>query len=478
MLAQFGVMAVLARTLDPAAFGLMAMAAIATRFASFFAQAGAAQTLVQAPALDRGLCTAALVVTLAVSGALYGITLMAAPLFGSYFTAPQLVPVLTWFGLSLPLAAAGSLPMAVLRRQGRFKAASAVDVVGYTLGYGVTGTTLALRGHGVWSLVAATLCQQGLVLLLSYALARYPLGLHVPREAWRRVLGQGSRYSLIGFLEFLWANVETLLMGRWLGQAVLGLYNRAQLLCNLPVEQAVNAATKVLFPALSAMQSDRARLTDGFLLLVAALGVLSSALSAGISAAAADVVALLLGPRWAGAVPVVALLAASVPAMFCYVACGITLDSLAALGPKLRLQAVLLPLKVLAVLIGSSQGLQGVVLAIVLCEWLRAAAGLVMLARLLDLRPAQLRGVLVAVAAVAATSYAAVALAQYVAVTLHWPVALRVVAEAVCGLAALLMLAALAAGHWSAFGPLQRFESLRQRVAHVQRLLAPKSSRA
>ncbi len=119
LVAQFGFMAVLARVLDPATFGLMAMAAIATRFASFFAQAGAAQTLVQQKNLDKGLTTAALVLTLAISLALYAATVLAAPLFSRYFATPDLVQILAVFGLTLPLSALGSLPMALLRRQGR-----------------------------------------------------------------------------------------------------------------------------------------------------------------------------------------------------------------------------------------------------------------------------------------------------------------------------------------------------------------------
>lgn len=459
--AQFGFMALLARVLEPAAFGLMAMAAIATRFASFFAQAGAAQTLVQQATLDRALTTAAFWLSLAVSGALYAVTWLAAPLFSRYFQAPELVAVLRLFGLTLPLAALGALPLALLRRQGRFAAAALIDVSGYVLGYGLTGTVMALQGQGVWSLVAASLCQQALSATLAFGLARYPLGGAVPRATWQQVLGQGSRYSLIGFLEFLWANVETLLIGRRLGQAALGLQNRAQLLCNLPVEQTVNASSKVLFPALSAMQTDRARVADGFLLMLLATGVLSSALSAGISAAAVDAVGLLLGGRWQAAVPLVAVLAASVPAMFAYVACGITLDSQAALGPKLRLQATLLLVKLAAVLALSQWGLIGIAWAIVACEWLRAALGMALVSHLLHIPATLLWRTLGMLAAVLLTVYGAVSAAVALGQAMALPLAVRVLADALSGALGFMLLLVFGLPVWSRFSPLQRFDTVR-----------------
>lgn len=471
MAAQFGFMALLARLLEPAAFGVMAMATVSLRFASYFAQAGAAQTLVQQPQIDRALTNAAFWFTLVVSMGLYALLALLAPWIAGYFATPELREVLWVFGMSLPLSALASLPMAMLRREGRFGPASLVEVLSYLLGYGITGTTLALNGAGVWSLVAAALAQQGLYAALAYALYRYPIGRALPcREALRRVAGQGSRYSVLGFLEFIWGNIDSVLVGRTLGQAALGLANRAQLLCNLPVEQAVGTATKVLFPMLSAMQRDRARVADGFLLLLLASGVVSFALSAGLCAAAADVVALLLGRRWGEAVPLVQVLALSVPPIFLYVACGITLDSLGATGPKLRLQAPLVVVKLGLLWFGVQHGLVGMAWAIVACEWLRAVLGLRLVAALLSVSGALIGQALAMLAAVGLTVYLAVASARLGVLALDASFWWRVPVEALAGLAALALLLGAGLPQWSRFPPLQRFDTVRQWVGQAEGL--------
>ena len=471
VLVQLVLVAVLARQLEPAAFGLMLMANVALRFVSFFAQMGTTQTLIQRPHVDARLVTAALVVTLGVSLLLYAAVAAAAPLFAAYFRTPELTAVLWIYGLSLPLSALGAPPLAMLRRGASFRAVSAIEVASYILGFGLTGVALAFAGLGVWSLVAATLVQQALAAVLAFAAARCPLDWPPDRASLRDVFGTGARYSTIGFLEFLWANVESLAVGRWLGAAPVGLLNRAQLLANLPVEQAVGAVHKVLFPALSAMQRDRARMADGFLVLLLASAALSTALAASISAAAADVVALMLGPRWVDAAPLVALLAIGTPAMFVYNVCGMTLDSLAELDAKLKLQFGLLWVKVALVAALWSAGLQAVVLAVVLAEYLRTAGGLWLVVRKLEVQAATVVRLLGAVGAAGVAIYVAVWGADRVGLAFGWPLAARLGVEFGAAAGAVSLCAALALRVAPGFAPLARFDTLRDWQLRAQRRL-------
>jgi lipopolysaccharide exporter len=279
-------MAVLARLLDPAAFGLMAMAALSLRFAACFAQLGFAQALIQRRRLSAADTTAALAMALALGGALYAVMAIAAPLFAAAFRAPGLAPLIAVLGLSLPLSTLAGLPLALLRRQARFRRVNAIEVAGFLVGYGGVGIACAAHGAGVWSLVAATLGQQALVATLGFLAVRYPLAWPPRRAACRRLWRYGAPYSAIGFLEFLHASVETLFVGRVLGPAPLGRLNRAGALTSLPVELGVTAINKVLFPALAGLQRDRARLADGFQMLLLGVGLFSAALACGCSARA------------------------------------------------------------------------------------------------------------------------------------------------------------------------------------------------
>ncbi|MFM7534103.1 MAG: hypothetical protein ACKO5J_16760, partial [Rubrivivax sp.] len=93
--------------------------------------------------------------------------------------------------------------------------------------------------------------------------------------------------------------------------------------------------------------------------------------------------------------------ALGVPALFLYNACGVTLDSLAMLDAKLRMQASLLVLKVGVVLILLPQGLVAVIWGVALVEYLRALAGMVLVCRVLPVNRRALVQALLAMSAAA-----------------------------------------------------------------------------
>jgi O-antigen/teichoic acid export membrane protein len=367
------------------------------------------------------------------------------------------------------------LPLALLRRDARFKRLNAIEVTAYVAGYGVVGIACASRGWGVWSLVAATLAQQGLLLALGFLARDYPLCWPVPRGAFARLFAFGSRYSLIGFIEFLGGNVETLIVGRLFGKTSLGLLNRASTLTNLPVELGVSAVNKVLFPALSGLQHDRQRLADGFQVLLLGVGLFSTAMACGIAAGAADVVPLLLGAKWSGIVALVAILALAVPPTFMFVACGVTLDALAALGPKLRLQAGVLALRVVLVLALSRWDLVGIAVAVVATEVVRLALGLRLASRLLAIAPATLGRLLALFGGVGLGVGGAVAATLAATTAAGLPLLARVALETLAGAAALIAALVLLAMRGADYGPLQRSEAARRWHGRLLAALHPQA---
>lgn len=473
---QLVFMGVLSRLLDPAAFGLMAMAAIALRFAGFFSQLGFAQAIIQRERLSAQETTAAALMATAFGSVFYLAMIVGAPLFAAGFRAPELVPLIRVLGSSLLLSTLASLPLALLRRQARFKRVNAIEVFSYVVGYGGVGIACAMRGLGVWSLVAATLSQQALTLVLGFSSARYPFTWPVPRGAYSHFWSFGSRYSLIGFLEFLSANVETLFIGRVLGTVPLGLFNRASMLTNLPVELGVTAVNKVLFPALSGMQSDRVRMADGFQMLLLTIGLFSSAMACGIAAAAPDLVGLLLGSKWSGIAPLVTVVALGVPPMFMFVACGVTLDSLAALGPKLRLQCLTLAFKAAVVVFLSRWDLGGIAWAVVISESARLAMGLQLVGSVLRIPARKLVLQLALFAGTGGTLWLVVSVALALGNAVGAPLLLRVVFETLSGAAALAGLLTLLAVRGRHYAPLARFEAVRHWHHRLMARLQPKSA--
>ncbi len=478
---QVAFVVVLARLLDPAAFGLMAMATLTLRFASVFAQGGFSQTLMQKLSIRAEDTTAALLLALVISGSLYGLMALIAPWFAEGFRSTELTALIRVLGCCLILSSLSSLPLALLRRAGRFKRVTAIELFSFVVGYGAVGMLSAHRGWGVWSLVAATVSQQALLLILASVSVRYPLAWPVPQSAFAAVWAQGSRYSVVGFLEFLFSTFESFFVGRQFGNALLGGYNRAAMLTNLPVELAVTAVTKVLFPALASMQSEPRRLAGGFQILLLCIGLFSTALACGISAASGDVVLLLLGPQWVSITPLVSVLAFAAPLAFMYTACGVTLDSLAALKPKLQLQTVSLAAKVGLVWALADGGLIGVAIAVVAAEAFRLVLGLRLMARLLSIKWSSLAGLLASFFAVGLVVTVAVSWCANTSRSLELPLAARVLAEFVAGTAALCISLWVLTSRFPQYEPLRQFDSISRwhtRLLRALRIGSPTSQQS
>lgn len=395
-------MAVMARLLDPAHFGLVAIANVSLRFFSYFAQMGIAPALIQKPILEDVDIRAALALSLGISSIFFLLALGSALMIEGYFEMPGLGAVIQVLALNFIISGFSSVSLGLMRRNGNFRAIAIIEIISYVSGYGVVGLVAANAGAGVWALVAAFMSQTALSAVLSYAIARYPLGLRHTAAQRSHFLRYGGRYSVIGFIEFLGSNIDALLVGKLLGVAPVGYYNRAVLLANLPVQQPANVLTGVLFPIMSSVGNQHDKQSVSLQLSALLVGSYAFAVGAGIYAAAPDIVKVLLGNKWLDTIPVLQVLAWSVGPLYVSHVAGVTLDSMNELAVKLKIQfSVLVLLVVLFALFAPSGSATTIALAVVATEWVRVIVMSLVLVRLLKI-PAREAGLIAACAAIVA----------------------------------------------------------------------------
>lgn len=341
--------AILARLLAPSAFGLLALANLTLRFVQYFSRVGIVPAVIQKQTLSRDDLRAAFAISMATGLAFTAIAWFLAPLAATFFTEPDLTPILRTMSLHLLIAGIGAPANGLLRRSFRFKEIAVIGVASYVIGYGVVGVPLAFAGAGAYSLVAATLTQSALTVIASIALTRPPMGLTRSRQSYNAIFGFGARVSIISFIEFLGKEVDTLAIGRFTGADLLGIYNRAHLLVQLPMSHLKHGFSGVLFPALSSIQTQPTRLRRSYLSAVSIMAGIAFPVCAGIAIASREIVLVVLGPDWilaASVLPWMSLAAAtSLVAHFG----GITSEAIGALNSKLLL--VISKLTLLALLV-------------------------------------------------------------------------------------------------------------------------------
>ena len=430
---QVGYTGVMARLLSPAAFGLVALAGVILRFGVYFAKMGMERAIIQKPDLTERDVRAAFTSSALLGAFFAGLLVAGAPLAAGIVQQPEVVPVVRALALGIFFSGVNGTAMSLLHRAMRFRALAAFEMASFLISYLGLGLVLAWQGFGVWALVAATLGQGLIMTVLAYGAVRHTLRPLFSWEAYRPLLAYGSRMSAISFVEFVTQSLDTLLIGRLLGPAALGIYTRGGLLIGLPVYLLSSNIAKVVFPSFSQVQANRARLREVYLSSITLVAMLVTPVCAGAAVAAPEIVRVMLGEKWLAAVPILQVISITYVLSAVTMFAGVVCDATAALGRKLLLTLVSLAALAGLLYVGSRFGLVGVAWALVGCELLRTALYSAIMRRELGAAPfAVLQAYGPGVLAGGAVA-AAVAVVRFGLLALHAPALAVLVAEMLAG---------------------------------------------
>ena len=306
MVANLAYTATVSRLLDPATFGVFALANLVVWFMYFFARMGLASALVQKPELTDDDVRAASTAGIALGLGCFVVVWAAAPVLASVFHTPALTAVMRVLGTGFVFEGWSMTGTGLLLRELRFRELSIITASTYILGYLVTGVTLALAGAGIWSLVVGALVSNGSQAIWQYVKLRHPVR---PVAAWApyaSVCGYGIRLSGTHVMDYLCGNLDTLVVARVASSPVLGQYSRGYSLVFQPLGNHVaQASTNVLFSSLSRIQDDLGRLRRVYLGVIMLVAAILFPICAGSSVAARELVLVVIGPQWGLAVGLV-----------------------------------------------------------------------------------------------------------------------------------------------------------------------------
>lgn len=296
------VLVILARLLAPADFGTVSAAMVVIGFSSIFSRLGLGPAIVQFPKLERRHLQTAFTVSLWFGALVGAIIWFLAPVAAAFFRNPHVAPVLHALALIFPLKGFSVVAEAVMRRELRFRWLATRAIVSYGIGFGVIGIVLAFMGAGVWALVGAQFAQSlvGTALLLS---AVRPSFRWWPEpQAFRELVRFGGGHTAAKVANYFALQGDYMVVGRWLGAAALGLYERAYVLMTVPASLLGTLLDDVLFPTMARAQGDPRRLTLAYRRGVALIALAILPTSAVLMVLGPEVFRVALGAKWLEAV--------------------------------------------------------------------------------------------------------------------------------------------------------------------------------
>jgi len=307
-LGQLGVMALLARLLSPAEFGLVAAANIPVTFALMFAEAGIGAAIVRRPELSPGFLGVAMAVSVAIGAAFFAaLGLLAFP-FESFYGMPGLGAVTIVLGVACMLAGVCGVLEGKLQRDLRFDTLFRVNLAALIVGQLLPAVLLAVAGAGVWALVGATVGRFLVKALALIWVLPEAMRLHWPASEVRELLNFGFGLTQDRFWNWTAAQAPTFLIGLAFGQELLGQFSLGLQLATLPFQHLTTVVSAVFFPMISRVLADHGVAGRVFLSVVVTAFVSMSVLGVFLAVNASLVVEMAFGAGWDAAVPVFQLL--------------------------------------------------------------------------------------------------------------------------------------------------------------------------
>ena len=305
---QVGVVAVLARMVSPADFGIVGAALVFVSLGAVFSELGVGVAVVQKPtlqALDTSTANAVSV--------LLGILIAIAIFVGSSALAGLIGiesadAALRYLSASFVFAGFTVVPEAMLRRRLEFSRLAKVRLTSYSVGYVGAGVPAAVLLQDYRALIVAYLVQSVAKWALISFFREDTYGFRLSRQSARELVAFGMGHTL-GYLgSYAALNSDTAIAARLLGSAAVGYYGRAFQLLAAPLALIESTMETVLFPAMSAMQHDRAAVHSAFRSLVELAALFTVPGSIAIAIAARPLVITLFGEDWMPASSLLAIL--------------------------------------------------------------------------------------------------------------------------------------------------------------------------
>ncbi|MES1022625.1 lipopolysaccharide biosynthesis protein [Gloeocapsa sp. BRSZ] len=300
----------LARLLSSYDYGLIAIILITHDFAATFSSAIDAK-IIQASDKDlKVLCNTAYWLNWILFVSVFIIQCIAAFPLAWFYNDNNLILPICFIALGYLLLPVGSVQSSLIRRENRLNIIALINVL-QGISLNVATVILAFLGFGIWSVILPFGLATPIWLLIS--LMNHPWRPKVPFTLyrWEEIAGYSTNVIIVEFLNKLRANLDYLIVGKFLGFQDLGLYYFA-FNAGLGISMNVlNVIVSSLFPHLCAVRNNLNQLKSRYLSSLKTIALVVIPLVLLQSSLAPFYVPIIFGQKWVPAIPILILICLS-----------------------------------------------------------------------------------------------------------------------------------------------------------------------
>ncbi len=319
---RFASSLVLTRILAPDAFGQIAATLIVFEFIEAISFVGIEQALIQSARGDEPRFLGSAFKIMAVRGAMIATAVfLLAPMVAWYFEDPALSNMVRIVSLASLVRGFENPWIASARRALHFGPGAIAIMVGAgaQVGCAIAGALLGLEAT---ALALAFVASAIATAAVGWVLIRQRLDFTRDEAALAELRGFAAKAAGVPFLISLSGQLPALVLGRFAGLPILGIYALAARLASLPNEIALPVLGTVLTPAYAKIRDDVPRLRAAWLRSLGGVACLIAPITAAVVVLDDALPTMLYGERYAGVPGLMSLLALTAASSSVTACCG------------------------------------------------------------------------------------------------------------------------------------------------------------
>lgn len=258
---------ILARLLSPSDYGVVGMVGIFFAIAQTFIDSGFGSALIRKNDCTDTDYSTAFYFNILVGFVCSILLCIASPFIANFFKTPILKDLIKVMSLNMLIGSFAIVQGTKLTHAVDFKSQSIVNLLTAILS-GSIGIVMAYKGFGVWSLVFQQLIATALRVLFLYIATKWVPKREFSKDSFKYLFNFGSKILTASLLHTIYANMTTMIIGKFYSAKDLGYYSRGESLATYPSTNITGILQSVTYPVLSKIQDDDEQLIRAYRKLI------------------------------------------------------------------------------------------------------------------------------------------------------------------------------------------------------------------
>lgn len=293
---------IVANRIMPDDMGIIAVLTVFVTLSQVVIDSGFSQTLIRKANATAEDFKAVFRFNLIASLALYAILTATTPWVASYYGWELIRKVAPVLYLLLPLNALCVIQNTIMVKEFRFAQLSTI-IFFSSLISGILAIVMALTGFGIWSLVGQRVSMMATKAILLWWKSPWRWRSDIRTGSLKEMTPYSLRLIATDMITAIYNNIAQLFIGKIYSADMLGYYNQAQKLKDMPVNATMQSIQSVTFPALAKISDNPTKFDEGYRRVLMLTAFIMLPVMTGLIATADDIYMLLLKPQWHPAIP-------------------------------------------------------------------------------------------------------------------------------------------------------------------------------